>query len=142
MDQQNILRKLRHTLNQAQSTNLYDIAKSQNIIILESNLGSICGFYTYLKKTRVILLNENLPELQKQMVLSHEIGHAVLHTKVNWAFIKKYTQLKARIYEKEADYFGAQLLKAIGMLEEEGFCIHESELAQEDLAFLECLIAL
>lgn len=132
---------MKQTVKKAKSTNLYHIAEAHNILVLESQLGNICGFYTYQKKTKIILLNAELSELRKQMVLAHEIGHALLHTKVNCAFIRSKTHLQHRIYEKEANFFGAHLLQAIGYFSEEGFCINTLEIEPKDLAFIQELMS-
>lgn len=139
MDQQFILKKLKQTLTKTHSNNLLDIAKANQITVLYYPLGSTYGFYSYMKKNKVILINNELTEIQQKFVLAHEIGHALLHTKVNCAFISQKTYLKADRYEIEANYFGAQLLKAIGTLEEHDFCIQDSEISSKDSPFLEML---
>lgn len=137
-----ILQKIKQALKRGMSTNLFSIAEANNILVLEDELGSICGFYTYQKKTKIILLNSSLSDLHKQMVLAHEIGHALLHTKVNCAFIKNKTGFKHKIYEKEANFFGANLLKEIGYLDEEDFCIQTVQVRDKDLDFVKELIDL
>ena len=137
-----ILQKIKQALKKGMSTNLFSIAKANNIEVFEHELGNICGFYTYQKKTKIILLNSDLSDLHKQFVLAHEIGHALLHTKVNCAFIKSKTGFKHQIYEKEANFFGANMLKAIGYLDEEEFCIETVQIREKDMAFLSELIDL
>ncbi|MEG1637842.1 MAG: ImmA/IrrE family metallo-endopeptidase [Cellulosilyticaceae bacterium] len=137
-----ILQKIKQALKRGMSNNLFSIAEANNILVLEDELGSICGFYTYQKKTKIILLNSSLSDLHKQMVLAHEIGHALLHTKVNCAFIKNKTGFKHQIYEKEANFFGANMLKEIGYLDEEDFCIQTVQVRDKDLDFVKELIDL
>ncbi|MEG0952321.1 MAG: ImmA/IrrE family metallo-endopeptidase [Niameybacter sp.] len=137
-----ILQKIKQALKRGMSNNLFSIAEANNILVLEDELGSICGFYTYQKKTKIILLNSSLSDLHKQMVLAHEIGHALLHAKVNCAFIKNKTGFKHQIYEKEANFFGANLLKEIGYLDEEDFCIQTVQVRDKDLDFVKELIDL
>lgn len=137
-----MLRKLKRTLKKSPSNNLWDIAAAENILVLEYELGTMYGFYMYIQKTKVILLNHNLSDLQKKIVLSHEIGHAVLHSKVNCAFIKNNTQLKHATYETEANFFGAHLLQATGLLDEHDFAIEARELSGKDKGFIEALMGL
>ncbi|MEG0502943.1 MAG: ImmA/IrrE family metallo-endopeptidase [Cellulosilyticaceae bacterium] len=137
-----ILQKIKQALKRGMSNNLFSIAEANNILVLEDELGSICGFYTYQKKTKIILLNSSLSDLHKQMVLAHEIGHALLHTKVNCAFIKNKTGFKHQIYEKEANFFGANMLKEIGYLDKEDFCIQTVQVRDKDLDFVKELIDL
>lgn len=140
MNEALILRKIKRALKKSNSTNLFAIAEANNIVVLEYALGSMGGFYIYQKKSKIILLNSNLSDLHKQMVLAHEIGHALLHTKVNCAFIKTNTHLKHKIYEKEANFFGAHMLKSIGYLDQEDFCIHSVDVRAEDVDFITALI--
>ena len=137
-----ILQKMNLALKKGMSTNLFSIAQANNILVLEYEIGTICGFYTYQKKTKIILLNSNLSELHKQFVLAHEIGHALLHTKVNCAFIKSKTGFKHQMYETEANFFGANMLKETGYLDEEGFCIETVQIRDKDLDFVKELIDL
>lgn len=137
-----ILQKMKQALKKGMSTNLVTIANANNIEVLEYELGSICGFYTYQQRSKIILINSDLSDLHKQFVLAHEIGHALLHTKVNCAFIKSRTSFKHKIYEKEANFFGANILKAIGFLDEEGFCIKTIQVREKDLDFISELINL
>ena len=44
------------------------------------------------------------------VVVAHELGHALLHRKENCAFIKRHTLLLTSGIEREANLFAAQLL--------------------------------
>lgn len=88
----------------------FDIAKYLNIQIQIGPLGSRCGCYMFLKNHRCIFLNENLEEHEKQLVMAHELAHAILHRKQNCYFIRSRTLLLNSKTEKEANLFAAELL--------------------------------
>ena len=120
------------------NNNLYDIAKSNGITILEFDLGEFTnGLYLYLEKHRLILLNNRLSESHKKIVLAHEIGHAILHTKINCAFIKKYTYLSVNSYELDANYFSCRILSELNILSDENLCIYAHEITELDHEFIQ-----
>lgn len=122
------------------SNNLYEIACNNNIVILEFDLGECTnGLYLYLEKTRLILLNTSMSESHKKIVLAHEIGHAILHTKVNCAFIKKYTYMSTNAFEVEANYFAAKLLCNLGILNDDNLCIYSKEITNLDFGFIDTI---
>ena len=87
----------------------YELASALDVIIITVPLGKVWGMYKYIKRTKVIYLNENLNEYEKRFVLAHELGHAVLHTKSNCFFTntKNINKIKK---EHEANLFAAQFL--------------------------------
>ena len=64
----------------------------------------------FLKNHRYIFLNQNLSEEELQLVMAHELGHAILHRKENCYFIRNKTFLSTARIEKEANTFAAELL--------------------------------
>ena len=90
--------------------NPFDIADYLNVQLQIGQLGSICGCYMFLKNHRCIFLNENLSDNEMKLVMSHELGHAVLHRKLNCYFIRNKTMLLDSKIEAEANLFAAELL--------------------------------
>lgn len=90
-------------------------------------LGDIAGNYQLLKRKRWIFVNEEIPENSPffQVVVAHELGHAVLHRKENCAFIKNKTLLLTSGIEREANRFAAYLLITDDMLKEYAGCTKE-----------------
>lgn len=68
------------------------------------------GCYMYLKRHRYIFLNADLNGSEKEMVMAHELGHAILHRKENCYFIRNKTFLSTAKIEREANTFAAELL--------------------------------
>ena len=75
------------------------IAKFANIGIQICSLGEFSGFYRLIKHKKWFLV-----------VLSHELGHAFLHSTKECAFIKNHTLLLTSKIEQEANLFAAELL--------------------------------
>lgn len=92
------------------SRNPFDIADYLNIQIQIGQLGTPCGCYMFLKNHRCIFLNENLSENEMKLVMSHELGHAIMHRKLNCYFIRNNTLLLDSKIESEANAFAANLL--------------------------------
>lgn len=96
----------------------FSLAEKLNIIVFNVPLEEIQGFYMYLKKHRVIYLNSEIEDMElRRVVLAHEIGHALLHTKINCYFMRKSTFLNTSKYEIEANRFAAELLISDELIE-------------------------
>lgn len=88
------------------------IAKCAGIRVAIMPLGEISGNYILIKRKRWIFVNDNIPEDSPlfNVVVAHELGHALLHRKENCAFIKSRTLLLTSGIEREANIFAAHLL--------------------------------
>lgn len=125
-----------HQLLRGDTQNLYNLADNHNILVYECDLGNNSGLYLYIEKTKTILLNHKLSYFKKQIVLAHEIAHAILHPKMRCAFTPSCSLDKPNLQENEANYFANKLLTQIGFWENEELCIYEHELDKSDLAFV------
>lgn len=68
------------------------------------------GSYMFLKNHKYIFLSNKLEDPELRIVMSHEIGHAILDPKENCYFIRNYTlQLTSKV-EQRANIFAAELL--------------------------------
>lgn len=101
---------MEYYVKKCDSRNPFDIADYLNIQIQIGQLGAPCGCYMFLKNHRCIFLNENLSENERNLVMSHELGHAIMHRKLNCYFIRNKTLLLDSKIEKEANIFAADLL--------------------------------
>lgn len=57
----------------------------------------------------VVYLRDNLPFQYERFVLSHELGHAILHTEIASAVYSNKLIVKGKL-ERQADYFAIRLL--------------------------------
>lgn len=92
--------------------NPVSIAEYAGIRIAILPLGEIAGNYKLIKRKRWIFVNDNIPTDSPlfQVIVAHELGHALLHRKENCAFIKNKTLLLTAGIEREANQFAATLL--------------------------------
>lgn len=106
------IRKLVKKLIKKHGTNNpYHIAEGINLIIVKRPLNdSIKGFYQYFKRNKIIYINSNLPCYEQKIICGHELGHAILHPKLNIMFLEKNTLFIKNKYEIEANKFAAELL--------------------------------
>lgn len=68
------------------------------------------GCYMFLKNHRYIFLNKHLEHNELQLVMAHELGHALLDRKANCYFIRNRTLLLNSKLERRANLFAAHLL--------------------------------
>lgn len=99
-----------HYVQKYNTRNPFELAEHLNVQVQFGNLGSRAGCYMFLKNHKCIFLNENLSELEKRVVMAHELGHAILHRKENCYFIRNKTFLLTSKNEIEANTFAAELL--------------------------------
>lgn len=63
--------------------NLKELCRDLSIILMYSGMGkteNACkGFFLTHSKIKTITINTDLPELIQNIVLAHELGHAILH---------------------------------------------------------------
>ena len=96
----------------------FEIAHQMKVEYIIGPMGSYSGCYMYLKRHRCIFLNENLTEHELRFVMSHELGHAILHKDQNCYFIRHKTLLSCEKIEIEANRFALELLIDDSVLEE------------------------
>ncbi|MEO4053417.1 ImmA/IrrE family metallo-endopeptidase [Solibacillus sp. CAU 1738] len=111
----------------------YQLAKSLKIHVLQHDLHpEIRGYYKYERRNRFIVINSNLDENYQRFVCAHELGHAVMHKKVNTPFMRQNTFLSVDRIEREANKFAAELLISDACLKD---CIFE-QMTTYDIASL------
>lgn len=92
----------------------YNLAKELDINIHECNLSHDMpkGLFKKMLGKKFIVLNltriEN--EYEKQFVLAHELGHAILHSSDTTFFLHDHTFCNRGRFELEANKFAAELL--------------------------------
>ena len=101
------------------SNNPFVIADSLHIKVLEVPLGRMAGYYKYLKHTKCIFINSDIGNYYfKQLVMAHELGHALLDSKENCYFTMNSTYLLTSRIEKRANIFAMHFLISDDDLEE------------------------
>ncbi|MCX7903239.1 MAG: ImmA/IrrE family metallo-endopeptidase [Caloramator sp.] len=89
----------------------FELADYLNVTIKYWNFPlEIKGIYQYEKRNKFIYLNKHLSHHEKLYVCGHELGHAILHTKINCTFLKHHTLFSTNKFENEANLFCSYLL--------------------------------
>lgn len=100
----------------------FKLASELDILIVYENLGSILGYFDAHFRMKTIHINENAPEEMKKFICAHELGHAILHAKVNTPFLSAYTLYSVGKIERQANTFAVELLLPDEYVSEYGCC--------------------
>ncbi len=76
------------------------------------------GCYMFLKNHRYIFLSDRLNEMERKLVMAHELAHAIFDRKENCYFIRNKTLMLNSKIEQRANRFAAYLLITDDMLDE------------------------
>lgn len=110
MDTLDIKKLVKKLIKKFGTNNPFELAGCLNIKIMYEPLGHIRGFYQACPKNKIIHINSELSDFEKFIVCAHELGHAVLHAKLNILFIERNTFYVKNKFEIEANRFASELL--------------------------------
>jgi Zn-dependent peptidase ImmA (M78 family) len=114
------------------TSNPFELANELKIKIMYEPLGNIKGFYQSCPRNKVIHINSSLNEKDKLIVCANEVGHAVLHAKLNILFLEHNTFYIKNKYENEANLFAAELLiRDDLLLEYKGYTANQISAAED-----------
>ena len=99
------------------TSNPFDIADQLGVLYQIGNCKNE-GCYMFLKNHRYIFLSNRLESSELDLVMAHELGHALLDRKTNCYFIRNKTLLLNSKIERRANLFAAHLLITDDMLKE------------------------
>ena len=102
--------RVNNLIKKYQTSNPFVLCRYLNITVVYADLGNIKGFYKKVITNKYIVLNEELTQDERILVLSHELGHAMLHSTKNIQFSMQHTIFKFHKQEEEADEFARYLL--------------------------------
>lgn len=89
----------------------FKLAKNLGIEIIYEDLGSTRGYFNKVFNIKMIHINEDSNEKDRQFICAHELGHAVLHPNANTPFLKKHTFFVTDRIEFEANIFAMSLIQ-------------------------------
>lgn len=98
------------------TSNPFEIADQLGILYQIGNCEHE-GCYMFLKNHRYIFLSNRLDRTELNLVMAHELGHALLDRKANCYFIRNKTLLLVSKLERRANLFAAYLLISDDMLQ-------------------------
>ena len=102
-----LIKKLKKKYNTSSPA---ELAECLAITVIIQPLGNVWGMYKYINRNKVIFINSVLSEIERRFVLTHEIGHAVLHPKSSCYFINERNYVSKIKSEYEANMFAAEFL--------------------------------
>lgn len=106
-----IKQKVNDLVKQYGTNDPYEIASAKNIHVIEYNLHEdIYGFCKYIRRNMFIYINSKLNDDDKYFTCSHELGHAILHPRLNSPFLRANTLFSVNKIENEANRFAVELL--------------------------------
>lgn len=76
----NIPVRVKHLINKYDTCDPYELAKDLGIFVYEYDLPpELRGFFVRVLRRKMIFLNQSMTEIEKTIVLCHELGHVRLH---------------------------------------------------------------
>lgn len=107
----NIHARVKHLIQKCGTRNPHTIADYLGINVLYKYYSnSTKGYFIKILTNKFIIINSNIPNHEKEIVLAHELGHAILHHNKDIKFIREFTLFPTGRYENEANKFAAELL--------------------------------
>ena len=111
-----ICREVKRLKKKYHESDPFKLCDAMGIILLDAPMGSYqgaCkGFFLTQSRKRSITINSDLPEELQRIIVTHELGHAVLHAKA--AGVNAFHDFElfdsASIMEYEANIFAADFL--------------------------------
>jgi len=102
---------VRHLIEKYATTDPLSIAEEMGIQVVPWDFpDEIQGMYKYERRNQFIFVNENLSEKERNFVLAHELGHAILHPTHNTSFLRDNTLFSVNKFERQANKFAIELL--------------------------------
>lgn len=98
------------TIAEHETRDPFSICQNLEIIVQRHPLVDLRGYCRYSNGRPVITLHNELTKQAERFVCAHELGHYMLHKRINRVFMDSYTYMEPGRYENEADKFAVQLL--------------------------------
>lgn len=109
----NIRARVRHLVQKYGTRNPERLAKELGIVVTKQEFSPRTkGFFIRILRQKFIVVNSILDWPSQQIVLAHELGHALLHSSQDIYFIREYTLFPIGKLEVQANKFAAELLIA------------------------------
>lgn len=106
----NIRLRVRNLIEKYNTRNPYKLCEKLDITIKYTDLGDIKGYFKKVLRNKYIVINENLDEYSKKIVLCHELGHALMHSSKKILLMKENFYRYTPELENEANQFAAEIL--------------------------------
>lgn len=106
----NVKKLVKRLVKKYETNDPFALCGFLGITVKFSDLVNVRGMYQHELRKKIVHINSSLePHVQRQ-VCAHELGHALLHKKINTVFWDTHTFLCTDKLEMEANMFAAELL--------------------------------
>lgn len=102
---------VKKTVHRYGTNDPYTLCNLLGITVRQTNLLNVRGIYQHNFRKKIIHINCTLGSHVKRQVLAHELGHALLHKKINTAFLNAKKHQLIDTIEVEANIFASELLR-------------------------------
>lgn len=123
-----IITGLKDTYDTSSIYELYDSLKIKIVRLEPNNIllrGNESVYYRDFMNDEIVFIRNDLNRCLEKFILSHELGHAILHTNLYCAAFNKKL-LNVGKLEKQSNYFAFQLLNIeLDPVEFEGFTLEQ-----------------
>lgn len=106
----NIKLRVKNLIQKYGTTDPYKLCQKLGIEVIVMDLGVIKGCFKSRMGEKVILTNSVFSAFAQKIILAHELGHAILHSDHDTAFMKDRFLNYSNTLENEANKFAAELL--------------------------------
>jgi Zn-dependent peptidase ImmA (M78 family) len=106
----NLHTRVKNLVRKYGTRNPEKLAKELGIEIIKKPFNRTMGFFKKELRRKFIVVNSSLSEDLQQIIIAHELGHALLHSADTAIFMHEYTFFSRGKYEVEANKFAAELL--------------------------------
>lgn len=108
--------RIQNLIKKYGTSNPEEIAKHLNINVRYVDTPNhINGFWKRILRRKFIFVNERLDEWQRMAVISHELGHILLHPHYHHFCSEGRSYFASKRHENEADNFAMCLMEANGV---------------------------
>ena len=88
----------------------FEIIRGMNVILIFAPLVDTRAFYQYFQRNNIIYIDDSLSRHEQAFECAHEMGHMLMHKKMNTIFMDTRTGFNTDRIENEADAFAMNLL--------------------------------
>lgn len=111
MEVQRIERLCRAIVARYRTCDPFEIADALGVSVEYDDIGKLKGYYCFMNRVRMIVINEALDERMKRLICAHELGHDRLHFDLAMASpLRDEGFASTAKPETEANCFAASLL--------------------------------
>lgn len=124
LDIKNVVRRLVKKYN---TSDPFELMDALDIIYVKYPLPeNVRGFYFSKLRRKIVVINSIYEKRRQIVTAAHELGHCLLHPKMNTIFLDLNTLLVTSKYENEAAKFAAELLTYnVDFSEYEGYVMEQ-----------------